>query len=249
MPTINIAEPSVKSLLIQMFFNGQAISTGTGFIANTQKGPVLLTNRHNLTGRHQETNKPLSPTSGIPNQIKIIHNRTNGLGNWIIKDEILYDKNDRPLWIEHANLKGQMDCVALPLTQLEEVQFYPYDLNNPGPDIAIGPADNISVVGFPFGIQTGGSLAIWATGFLASEPNLETPVFLIDCRSRPGQSGSPVIAYRNGGAVAMQSGGSAMFGCPVYKFLGIYSGRINSESDLGIVWKTSAIKELLDSII
>lgn len=35
---------------------------------------------------------------------------------------------------------------------------------------------------------------------------------------------------------------------PVYKFLGIYSGRINSESDLGIVWKASAIKELVQSI-
>ena len=31
--------------------------------------------------------------------------------------------------------------------------------------------------------------------------------------------------------------------------LGIYSGRINKESDLGIVWKTSAIKELIDSMI
>lgn len=29
------------------------------------------------------------------------------------------------------------------------------------------------------------------------------------------------------------------------RFLGIYSGRINSESDIGIVWKASAIADLL----
>jgi hypothetical protein len=45
----------------------------------------------------------------------------------------------------------------------------------------------------------------------------------------------------------MRSGGVAMFG-PATKFLGIYSGRVNAESDLGIVWKASAIKELVEAI-
>jgi hypothetical protein len=109
----------------------------------------------------------------------------------------------------------------------------------------------VSVVGFPFGKTGGGSLGIWATGFMASEPSVDydgLPVFLIDCRSRQGQSGSPVIAYRSGGMVAMADGGSAAFSGAVCRFLGIYSGRINAESDLGIVWKASAIKELVDDI-
>lgn len=46
----------------------------------------------------------------------------------------------------------------------------------------------------------------------------------------------------------MADGSSAAFGGPVSKLIGIYSGRINSESDLGIVWKTSAILELVRSI-
>jgi hypothetical protein len=29
--------------------------------------------------------------------------------------------------------------------------------------------------------------------------------------------------------------------------LGVYSGRINDQSDLGIVWKTSALKEILQN--
>jgi hypothetical protein len=74
------------------------------------------------------------------------------------------------------------------------------------------------------------------------------PIFLIDCRSRQGQSGSAVISYRPGGMVAMEEGGSAIFYGPVSRFHGIYSGRINNESDLGIVWKASAIKELVDHI-
>jgi hypothetical protein len=48
--------------------------------------------------------------------------------------------------------------------------------------------------------------------------------------------------------VAMSDGGSAAFGGPVWKFLGIYSGRINAQSDLGIVWKASAIDQLVQAL-
>jgi hypothetical protein len=98
----------------------------------------------------------------------------------------------------------------------------------------------------------GGSLAIWATGFMATEPEIDynnQPTFLIDCSARPGQSGSAVIAHRNGGMVAIEGGGTAAFSGAVTRFLGIYSGRINEQSDLGIVWKASSIKELVDSIV
>jgi hypothetical protein len=95
-------------------------------------------------------------------------------------------------------------------------------------------------------------LGIWATGFVASEPDVNVyggmPTMLIDCRTRQGQSGSPVLAYREGGAVAMMNGSTAMFAGSAQRFLGIYSGRINEESDLGIVWKASAIAELIASI-
>jgi hypothetical protein len=46
----------------------------------------------------------------------------------------------------------------------------------------------------------------------------------------------------------MMNGGETMFGRPVWKFMGIYSGRINAESDLGIVWKASALDELIRSL-
>jgi hypothetical protein len=250
MPT-TIAQPSVQSVLLRMQFNGQPLSTGTGFVVDTPKGKALITNRHNVTGRHQETDQPLSSTGGIPDEILIVHNSSLGLGNWINKLEKILDSNGIPLWHEHPKWKNKVDFIALLLTDTNEVQCYPYDVVNTGPDIFVGPADTVSVVGFPFGIQAGGSLAVWATGFMASEPDIEfngLPLFLVDCRGRPGQSGSAVIAHRSGGMVAMKDGGSAAFGGPVTKFLGIYSGRINAQSDLGFVWKASALGELVASI-
>lgn len=243
----NIALPSVQSLLIEMQFNGQPLATGTGFVVSSEKGSYLITNRHNLTGRNQDTGQPLSNTGGVPNKIKILHNRLGQPGVWIWKDENLYS-SDTPRWIEHPILGPKADFVALPLADLIDVQLIPYDVISPGVDLFVGPADSVSVIGFPFGMSAGGAFAIWATGFLASEPMVNynyLPIQLIDCRSRQGQSGSPVIAYRSGGMVAMADGSTSAFNGPVFKFIGIYSGRINKESDIGIVWKASAIAELV----
>lgn len=248
MPTI--ALPSVQSLLIEMRFNGQPLSTGTAFVTATSKGPCLITNRHNVTGRNQESGEPLSPTGGIPNELVVLHNQARQLGSWVARTEKLYI-DEKPRWIEHPILGAWADFVALPLTDLHDVELYPYDLLNPGPDIHVGAADPVSVVGFPFGISAGGAFAVWATGFLASEPDVDfnrLPIQLIDCRSRQGQSGSPVIAYRSGGMVAMRDGGSAAFSSPVWRIIGIYSGRLNKESDIGMVWKTSSVAELVRSI-
>lgn len=247
----NILEESAKSLLIKMNFNNTLLATGTAFITESSKGPVLITNRHNVTGRDQDTNQPISPTGAIPDKIVIAHNQSNKLGTWVDKTESLYDKNNNPLWFEHPVLKDKADLIALKLTQTDAVHIYSYDPSKPGDDIQVGPSDTISVIGFPFGLTAGGSLPIWSTGFIASEPDINyknLPIFLIDCRSRPGQSGSPVIAYISSGVARDSNGNMNHHGRAIQRFLGIYSGRINKESDLGIVWKASSIKQLIESI-
>ncbi len=236
-----------------MRFNGQTLSTGTGFISFSKKGPLLITNRHNLTGRRQDNNKPMSSTGGVPNEVAVYHNLKGHIGSWLCKLEPLYSDldNSRKRWIEHPALGSRADIVALPLTQLENVDLYPHDPGKPGEDLMVGPADTVSVVGFPFGITAGGCFPVWATGFIASEPFVDfddLPIQLIDCRSRQGQSGSPVIAYRSGGSVTMSDGSANVYNGPVCKLIGIYSGRINAESDIGIVWKASAIFELVSSV-
>lgn len=242
-----ISQPSVQSLLIEMAVGQQALATGTGFVCQGKAGPLLLTNWHNLAGRNPQTKQPLSPTAAVPDSVRIVHNRSGHLGQWLVKTESLL-KRGKSRWIEHPVLGDKVDIVALPLKDLDDVALYPYDPIG-GPAIATNPAEPVSVVGFPFGLQAGGSLAVWATGFVASEPAIEfdnLPIFLVDCRTRPGQSGSAVIAHRNGGSVSMQDGSTAIFAGPVTKFLGIYSGRINDQSDLGIVWKASAVSAIVD---
>ncbi len=249
MSQIQLAAPSFQSLHIKMRFGSQDLSTGTGFVVQSGSGPLLVTNRHNVTGRNPHTGQPLSKTAGVPDNIVIMHNQKGRLGNWISREEPLFVAENQPRWHEHPQMGAKADFVALPLSNTIDVDFYMYDPSQPGADILVGPADVLSVVGFPFGLTGGGSLAIWATGFVASEPDLpDQPTFLIDCRSRQGQSGSAVIAHRGGGMVAMAGGGSSVFSGPVTRFLGIYSGRINAESDLGIVWKASAIAELIADV-
>jgi S1-C subfamily serine protease len=187
---------------------------------------------------------------GTPNEVVVMHNRNGIPGQWVPRLEPLYS-GDAPRWDEHPTLGPKADFVALRLTQLVDVELLPYDPSKPGVNLALTPADPVSVIGFPFGLTAGGVFGVWATGFLASEPAVDfdnLPVQLIDCRTRPGQSGSPVIAHRNGGMVALEGGSSAAYNGPVARFLGIYSGRINKESDIGIVWKASAIQQLLTSL-
>lgn len=55
-----------------------------------------------------------------------------------------------------------------------------------------------------------------------------------------------MIAYRAGGYRKFTEGRmqSVMSANPTWEFLGIYSGRINAESDLGRVWHVTVIEDL-----
>jgi hypothetical protein len=247
-----ILQPSVKSLYIEMHVNGKKLASGTGFVVETPSGKaVLVTNRHNVTGRSNHTNEILSPTGAVPDEIAILHNSTTGLGRWISKLEPLEDNNNIPFWVEHPTHGSKVDFVGLPLTKMDNVKLYPYTLGVGDPQIQVHPSDVVSIIGFPFGKSGGGGLAIWSTGFMATEFGVDfegLPKFLVDCRARQGQSGSAVVAHRNGGTVQLEGGRTVTSGQSLTRFLGIYSGRINEQSDLGIVWKAGAIKELVDSI-
>ena len=192
----------------------------------------------------KRSKQPLSPTGGIPDAVHIMHNQKGKLGHWIVQTESLTGSR----WIEHPRFAERVDLVALPLTELNDVELYPYDVAREN-DIIIRPAETISVVGFPLGLQAGGSLAVWATGFVASEPDIDfrdLPLFLVDCRTRPGQSGSAVIFHSNGGMVRYKDGNTSILSGETTRLLGIYSGRVSAESDIGMVWKSSAIADILD---
>jgi hypothetical protein len=91
MTAITLAEPSPRSLLLQMSVNKNPLGMGTGFVVQSPRGPVLITCRHNLSGRHQQTGQPLSSTGGIPDTVNIMHHVQNQLGHWTPVPEALYD--------------------------------------------------------------------------------------------------------------------------------------------------------------
>ena len=251
-----LALPSYQSLYIEARFNDQTLATGTAFLAATggaEPRVLLITNRHIVTGRHQDSGAPLSSTGGLPNQLLVAHNGTP-LGRRVELVEPLYI-GETPRWIEHPGYGARVDVVGIPLSPITTpdvlAQLVPYDFSGPETRIALVPSDPVSIVGFPFGVRVAGLFPIWSTGFVASELSLNhnaLPCFLVDCRSRPGQSGSPVIAYRGaytGVSMEPESGLSlAFFDEPSCRLLGIYSGRISPESDLGTVWKASVIAEI-----
>lgn len=246
-----ISLPSVQSLHLEFFFEGAhgstSVSVATGFVCISANGPVLVTNWHNVAGIDPITGKHLSKMLVEPNVVVISHNSPM-LGHFIRRQERLRAEVDGvPLWFEHPRWGREADMVALKLRSLDGVQLRPYDTQR-DQDLLVTVSEVVSVVGFPFGLRSGGT-AIWATGTVASEPEIDfdkRPIFLIDCRARTGQSGSAVIAHRTG--IVPRADGNSYFGGEATRLMGIYSGRVNAESDLGRVWKTSAITELLAAV-
>ena len=242
-----ISQPSFQSLYVEMIANGHTIARATAFVAHAEVGEsFLITNRHNVTGRNQDTGQPLCKKTGaIPDTLRVHHNANNSLGTFVPVDVPLYT-GEAPTWIEHPALGEAADFVALSIDQSSAIELYPYCARQDA-HMQIEPAQSVSVVGFPFGERTGASFAVWATGFVASEPEINhggRPVFLIDCRSRTGQSGSPVIFHNSSGGMITHDNGAQVINI-ISRLLGVYSGRINDDSDLGVVWKAYALAELL----
>lgn len=254
--TGHIETPTFKSLYIEMFFGETLLSSGTAFLIAQDRNShcCLVTNRHNVTGRHQETGKCISPHAAVPDSITVYFHKNEVPGEWLKIKLPLYRDDSTPYWFEHSTLGSKVDAVAMNLSWGSDVQKVPYYLSSAldRHGIYVGPADTVSVIGFPFGVSAAGKFPIWATGFLAQDLSLitpENPSFLIDCRTRQGQSGSAVIAYRPGGYRKFADGrmSSVISPTPTWEFLGIYSGRVNAESDLGRVWHVSVIEDLFQT--
>lgn len=253
---VKIAQQSMQSLMLTMRLNGTDLAAGTGFMVRTGKGLALITSRHNLTGRYQGTGKPIAPGGEVPNEIVIHHpapfDKNCFKPQWEARVEPLYaggTAEGARLWKEHPALGSRVDVVLLPLTQTRGIAPMPHAMNE-GATIAVACAEPVSVVGFPFAISAGGRFAVWANGFVASEPEADyndLPMFLIDCRTRPGQSGAPVLAQRTG-LVTLTDGRKLPAIGTATRFLGMYSGRVHKDADLGMVWKASVIQDLIDAL-
>jgi hypothetical protein len=243
--SFRVSRPSTQSLFVEVCYGDQRISTATAFLVRAINDQLfLITNRHVVTGRHEDTGALLSSTGAIPDRLIVHHNSRRGLGEYCEVSQPLQDQVGQNLWVELPSRRA--DLVAFALSQHDDIAVYPYEVQSSS-HMEIEPAQMVSVVGFPFGERTARSFAVWATGFIASEPEINhggRPVFLIDCRSRQGQSGSPVLIQRSSGRATQDDQANLVYE-PSHTLLGVYSGRINPESDIGVVWKAYVLAELL----
>lgn len=248
---IRLSRPSVQSLKVAPLALGNALAHATATIAKLTTGrPFLLTNRHVVTGRDNATGKCLDTNAAVPDALRVWF-WGRDLSHRIELDIPLYtnggpDGGGVPTWIEHPYY-STADVVALPLNVPDEVELMPYVLTNGTAENLIEPSDHVQVIGFPLSEENSSPFGIWVAGFVASEPELNhknEPYFLIDCRARKGQSGSPVIVS-TGGHGAMKSKDERHFNVATTHLLGIYSGRLGRDTDLGMVWKAWFLCELL----
>lgn len=126
------------------------------------------------------------------------------------------------------------------------------------PEHLINPGDDLFVLGYPKGIADYTAEPIWKRATVATDPHAGwdgQPQFLIDCASRDGMSGAPVVAYSKTGSVRV--GGMQFMGSgPSAMLHGIYVGRLIDtetaeedrlfEAQVGVVWKRAVIDEIID---
>lgn len=258
-----INKDTLKTVYLEVFFNEIKLSTATGFILRESEKYYLVTNRHVVTGRNAFTNECIKKETGaIPNSL-IVHLNFLITENkkkrfWANPFNIpLYDELDNIKWLELPkerkvdigiiDLTNMINTVILNLKNMlnaSNVQIFSYnykDLNIEHKKVG----QEVNVVGYPFGLTTitNGYFPAFTRGTISSEwdLNLNVPLdeecknrilanaFLIDARTRMGQSGSPVITFDKS-----------------HYLLGVYSGRVDKESDLGYVWKSELIKEIIE---
>lgn len=244
---------SIKSIYLEVLFDDELIATATGFFVQKGDNIFLITNRHVVTGRNNETNECLDKKrAAIPNKLNIwIPYLENNSYIWKDKKFNLYDADDNPIWLEHPVYKNDVDVVAIELGELDATTLV-YSLNHEYKTIV---TENVYIIGYPFGFNVNpneGKYAIWSSASVASDPDLnlninekQLPAFLVDAKTREGQSGSPVIYYSSSG-VDRQNDCIAGYGFPITHEIGIYSSRINKDSDLGYVWKWSLIGDIIN---
>lgn len=249
---------SLTSLFVEPLAHGQPLSSATAFVVVYDSKAWLITNYHVVTGRNTETGEPLSRTGATPEYLRIWHHASlsaTGQGAWCLVDEPLYSSaTGEPLWHKHPRFcskdmenptEPNVDLAALPLSQRHDsIQLHPLDLDLASTDARVSPGLPVSIIGYPFG-RTGAALfPIWKTGHIASDPDAywSPRYFLIDATTRPGMSGAPVI-YRAFGT--LQSVNGAIVAGNASKFLGVYSGRIRDDAEIGIVWRPELIIETI----
>ena len=238
----NVHPVSLQSLCLELIAGERVVGTATGFAVDAGSHPFLVTSWQAVTGRHHVTGQLL--IDAPPDAVRIHHHGRGGPGSTTVVTERVLDEDGDPLWSTHPVYGSLVDVVAFPLTRLDDVALHCRRLEDLG---AAAQAEvmltaEVSVVGYPFGPRRPGEPAAWVRGTVATEYDADyddRPCFLIDARTGAGQWGSPVLLRTpvpSNGQVRPTPGGH---------LIGVYTGRVSSDTDLGVAWRPTAVVEVL----
>jgi hypothetical protein len=203
--------------------------------------------------RRADTRQYIKAHGGRPNKIRVWFNLTTQ-DFWRQQYDIdVRDENDSPLWLVHPAMKVDIAIVPLRFTpeQLMLLSLYPMNKITTS-NLLVYIGMEVFILGYPFGVRIP-QYPVWKRGSIASEPDLAplTDGFLmVDTASRPGMSGAPVILRSADNNHLYADGTTGPL--PVTtrtRFLGVYSGRIpsktNMDAQIGMVWPGTAIEEII----
>jgi hypothetical protein len=245
---IRIDPLSVTSLYLKLRVRGHDIGTATGFLVSHRERYFLISNWHVFAGRDAETGELLSKETGaMPDEVRIAHHQARKLGAWRFTGESLMNDDGSPRWVAHPG-GSEIDVAALELQKLKSwAAYFPFDLNLANVDVEPYPGMPVCIIGFPLGLRENVFFPIWKTGHIASDPDMphkgHLPAFLIDATTRRGMSGSPVVVRTTGSYLTKS--GHVVTGRSRTRFLGVYSGRVHKESEIGRVWRPNVVHEVL----
>ncbi|VBA60547.1 hypothetical protein LAUMK191_05575 [Mycobacterium attenuatum] len=273
---IEVPSESFRTVFLELIFSpsgGEPVSsdderlkvlaTGTGFFYRVDGQDFILTARHNVTGRHWETNEFLCKDYAVgPTHLRIAlrgsppaegWSTTLGSASMLIPFTRylipLIDDAWKPLWLEHPEYGPAMDVAAIAFNNPDADHFLivgwaPQNDDDDAVASKLWVTQDVSIVGYPFGLVSGPALPLWIRGTIASEPAFNykhreqtLPAFLVDARTRQGQSGSPVVLFRLPSTPVPSNDGRFRWTLGTYsRLLGVYTGRLSKDSDLGLVW-------------
>lgn len=259
---VSLSKLSYYSIPLKLMFNfkdvNKHISDATGFIFKHKSQQYLITCWHVITGKHNTTHNCLDLRGAIPNKIHfpLLLSKKPIEWRWFQLD--LYENDDFsiPLWYEHPNYREKVDVIAILLNNIpHNINTFPineYTFDYLKPEVS----DEIFILGYPFSLKSAGLFPLWKRGSIASEPDFDhgnLPKILIDTAGKNGMSGAPVICRRTGihNLVDGKMTNDSMIGT-IESFLGVYSSHYDSDSEfeaqLGIIWKSSVILEIINNI-
>jgi hypothetical protein len=265
-------ELSLCTTTILLKKGNEQVSQGTGFffLLKSEKGNTiyLITNVHVLTGHSPGIDKP---PIGDKITFQIRRSLENTQDVKIVTRDLYTTKGQPCWWVSKTTPEADLAVMALPAHLISDTRQMCIDSSLDTTSLSIQPSSPINLIGYPYGYHdTHNNLPIWKTGSIASEPELNfngLPLIVVDVSAYPGMSGAPVFSVAHGSYVSKN--GDTVIGSAT-RFLGVYASMqmfnerkyleeyANSENKYGItssqslqlghVWKSSIIKEIISSI-